>query len=139
MEMADLIAINKADGNNIDKAEGAKVQYRNALHLFPQKDSGWIPDVLTCSAYHKKGIKGIWEKIERFKKLTMESGYFHRKRNEQSTFWMHETIESQLKRGFYNHPEVKEKIKLLENYVLNNQMSSFVAASELMRFYAKLK
>ena len=139
MEMADLITINKADGNNIEKAEMAKVQYKNAIHLFPAKDSGWIANVLTCSAYKKIGIETIWEQIEKYKKQTVENGYFFRKRNEQSTYWMYETIEEQLKRNFYDRPEIKEKLKMLENYVLTDQMSSFVAAAELLDTYAKLK
>lgn len=139
MEMADLIAINKADGNNIDKAQMAQVQYQNAIHLFPTKESNWTPRVLTCSAFHKIGIEEIWEQVEHFKKLTVDNGYFYRKRNEQSTYWMHETIEEQLKRKFYEHPEIKAKVKVLENYVLNDEMSSFIAAGELLELYSRLK
>lgn len=139
MEMADLITINKADGNNIEKAEMAKTQYRNAIHLFPAKESGWDASVLTCSAYNKTGIDAIWEQIERYKKLTVENAYFFHKRNQQSTYWMYETIEEQLKRNFYESPEVKEKLKVMENYVLSDQMSSFMAAAELLNTYAKVK
>ncbi len=139
MEMADLIAINKADGNNVEKAQMARVQYRNAIHLFPRKDSDWIPGVLTCSAFNKTGVDTIWEEVKKYKKQTIENGYFFNKRNEQSTYWMHETIEEQLKRNFYDHPDIKAKLKILENYVLNDKMSSFVAAGELLDNYSKLK
>jgi len=139
MEMADLIAINKADGNNLEKAEIAKVQYKNAIHLFPSKESEWAPEVLTCSAFNKIGIEAIWEQVEKYKKLTLDSGYFHQLRNSQATYWMHETIEEQLRRNFYDHPEIKEKLKVLENYVRNDAMSSFVAAGELLEMYSKLK
>lgn len=139
MEMADMIAINKADGNNIEKAEMARVQYKNALHLFPGKDSGWTACVSTCSAYSKKGIEDIWQKIEEYKKLTTKNEYFHKRRNEQATYWMYETIEEQLKRNFYSHPEIKEKVKILENYVLKDQMSSFIAAGELLDLYSRVK
>ncbi len=139
MEMADLIAINKADGNNLEKAEIAKVQYRNAIHLFPSKESEWAPQVLTCSAFNKIGIEAIWEQVEKYKKLTLDSGYYHQLRNSQATYWMHETIEEQLRRNFYDHPEIKEKLKVLENYVRNDAMSSFVAAGELLEMYSKLK
>lgn len=139
MEMADLIAINKADGNNIEKAQMAKVQYHNALHLFPQKESKWDPKVMTCSATNKTGISEIWEKIEQFKIQTIENGYFAKKRNEQSIFWMHETIQEQLKRNFYQHPVIKEKIKELELKVLENRISSFVAAGELLKIHSKEK
>jgi LAO/AO transport system kinase len=139
MEMADLIAINKADGNNLEKAQIAQRQYRNALHLFPKKESGWEPLVLTCSALSKTGIDEIWNKIETYRKLTVENGYFFQRRNAQSTFWMHETIQEQLKRAFYFHPEMKGKIKEFEQQVLNNEISSFVAAGKLLEFYSGLK
>jgi LAO/AO transport system kinase len=139
MEMADLIAINKADGNNVEKAQMAQVQYKNAIHLFPKKDSDWDPGVLTCSAFHKVGIDTIWQQVEKYKKQTVDNGYFFKKRNEQSTYWMHETIEEHLKRNFYDHPEIKERLKVLENYVLNDRMSSFIAAGELLKLYSNLK
>lgn len=139
MEMADLIAINKADGNNMEKAQMAQVQYKNAIHLFPKKESNWDPSVLTCSAFHKTGIEEIWQQVEKYKKATVKNGYFFRKRNEQSTYWMHETIAEQLKQNFYGNPIIKEKLKVLENYVLNDKMSSFIAAGELLDLHAKLK
>ncbi len=139
MEMADVIAINKADGQNVEKAEMAKTQYRNAIHLFPAKESEWAPQVLTCSAYHKKGIESVWEQIENYKTQTTSNGYFFQNRNAQATYWMYETIEEHLKRNFYDRPEIKEKMKVMENYVMNDAMSSFVAASELLDLYSKLK
>jgi len=139
MEMADLIAINKADGNNREKAEMAKSQYKNALHLFPVKDSRWNPLVITCSAIEKSGIQEIWNQIEKFKVLTTANGYFNKKRNEQSKFWMHETIQEALKNRFYHHPEIKTLIKGFEESVLSNKMSSFVAASQLMDIFSKMK
>ena len=139
MEMADLIAINKADGNNADKAKMAKAQYQNALHLFPPKESDWEPKVQTCSALSKTGITEIWEKVEEYRNLTVQNDYFSKKRNAQSSFWMHETIQEQMKRAFYQHPEMKEKIKEFENKVLNSEMSSFVAAGKLLNFYSGLK
>jgi LAO/AO transport system kinase len=139
MEMADLIAINKADGNNMEKAQMARQQYRNALHLFPIKESDWEPLVLTCSAVSKTGINEIWNKIESYQKLTVRNGYFFQRRNAQSTFWMHETIQEQMKRAFYYHPEMKGKIKELEQQVLSNEISSFVAAGKLLEFYSGLK
>ncbi len=139
MEMADLLAINKADGTNFDKAQIAKTQYRNALHLFPKKDSEWEPQVLTCSAMNNIGINEIWEKIEKYKELTVSNGYFHKRRNEQSIFWMHETIEEQMKRAFYGHPEISKKLKEFESLVMNNEISSFVAAGKLLNIYSGLK
>ncbi|GAB1453920.1 methylmalonyl Co-A mutase-associated GTPase MeaB [Draconibacterium sp.] len=139
MEMADTIAINKADGNNIEKAQLAGIQYSNALHLFPAKDSGWEPNVLTCSATAKTGIVEVWEQIEKYKSLTQKNEYFFRKRNEQAIYWMHETIQETLKRNFYNNPEIKAKLKAFEANVLTDKMSSFVAAGSLLEIYSELK
>ncbi len=139
MEMADLIAINKADGNNIEKAQLAKIQYNNALHLFPKKESDWIPGVLTCSAANKTGIKEIWEQIEKYKILTEANGYFSSKRNRQATYWMHETIQEKLKRDFYDNSAIKIKIEEFENEVLKDKMSSFAAAGELLKLFSDLK
>jgi LAO/AO transport system kinase len=139
MEMADTIAINKADGNNIEKAQLAGIQYSNALHLFPKKESEWEPNVLTCSATEKTGIAEVWQQIEKYKSLTQGNKYFFQKRNKQATYWMHETIQETLKRNFYDNPEIKAKLKEFETYVLTDKMSSFVAAGKLLELYSKLK
>ena len=139
MEMADFIAINKADSNNVERAQLAKTQCKNALRLFPQKESKWEPGVLTCSAIYKTGIPEIWAQIEKYRELTTQNGYFNAKRNEQSIYWMYETIENQLKQKFYHHPAVKGKIAEMEAMVLRNQKSSFLAAGELLKLYESKK
>jgi LAO/AO transport system kinase len=139
MEMADSVAINKADGNNTEKAQLARIQYNNAIHLFPKKESGWEPNVLTCSSTAKTGIAEVWEHIEKYKSLTIQNGYFSTKRNQQATYWMHETIQEQLKRNFYDNPEIKHKIQELEKQVLEDKMSSFMAAAILLQMHSKLK
>lgn len=138
MEMADLIAINKADGNNTEKAQLAKRQYKNALHLFPRKESGWIPEVLTCSALTQTGISDVWDKIELYKKQITDNGYFNGNRKAQASFWLHETIEENFKRSFYLHPVMREKIKEYEKRVLSSELSSFAAAGELFEIFSKL-
>lgn len=139
MEMADAITINKADGNNVDKAEMARIQYLNALHLFPPTDSGWKPKVLTCSAFHHIGIDKIWETIQEYISLVEKNGYFQHKRNEQAKFWMYETINDHLKSDFYQNEELKELTSSFENKVLGQEMSSFVAAFELLKKYYQTK
>jgi LAO/AO transport system kinase len=139
MEMADMVAINKADGNNLDKVRIATIQYRNALHLFPKKDSGWEPRVLSCSSITKAGIDDIWKVIEDYRKLTQDNEWFQHKRNLQSSFWMHETIEEQLKQSFYKNPGMKEVIARYEQLVLNKQISSFAAAGKLLEIFYKMK
>ncbi|MDR2809588.1 MAG: methylmalonyl Co-A mutase-associated GTPase MeaB [Tannerellaceae bacterium] len=132
MEMADGIIINKADGDNQEKARLAASQFRNALHLFPPADSGWTPKVLTYSGYYKLGIREIWEMIDEYTAYTKQNGYFDYKRNEQSKYWMYESINEALRNAFYNHPAVVSMLKETEQQVLNNEISSFVAAKRMM-------
>lgn len=135
MEMADLVAINKADGNNIEKAGMARMQYTNALHLFPQKDSGWEPRVMTCSAWEKTGIAEIWDAVMEYGRIADGNGYFQTNRNSQSRYWMYETIEEQLKSGFYNHKQVKSAVHSLEEKVMKAELTSFEAAQQLLDLY----
>ena len=139
MEMADAITINKADGNNIEKAGLARVQYMNALHLFPAPDSGWNPKVLTCSAYMKTGISEIWDTIDEYLGHVKNNQYFQHRRNEQSKFWMYETINEQLRKNFYQNEEIKTLLEESEKKVLKEEISSFIAAKRLLDRYDQLK
>ncbi len=137
MEMADAIVINKADGDNINKAKLAKTEFNRALHLFPAKKSGWIPTAATCSSITKIGIKEVWKTISDYFELVKSNLYFEEKRKEQNQFWMMETINEQLKSNFYNHPDI---IKLLEENkkaVANDELSPFAAAVSLLGKYFK--
>ncbi|MBD3725382.1 MAG: methylmalonyl Co-A mutase-associated GTPase MeaB, partial [Flavobacteriaceae bacterium] len=135
MEMADTIVINKADGDNIAKAKLAKTEFNRALHLFPAKNSGWIPKVTTCSAFEKTGIDKVWEIIAEYFELTKENNYFEQKRKEQNQYWMLETINEQLKNRFYNHPEIIELLEQNKKAVQNNELSPFAAAQILLDKY----
>ena len=133
MEMADSIIINKADGNNIQRAELAKAQLQTALHFFPPHESGVMPKVMTCSAYERTGIDAIWENILHYCSETQQNGYFDVRRAEQSKYWMYETIDEQLRNHFYQSQ--KENLKIAEKQVMSNQVSSFAVAFELLDNY----
>ncbi len=135
MEMADAIIINKADGDNIKKANLAKAEFSRALHLFPAKKSGWIPTTATCSAITHEGIPEVWETILKFIELTKGNNYFFEKRKEQNQYWMLETINEQLKTNFYNHPEIQNLLDSTKKAVQNNELSPFAAAQLLLEKY----
>ena len=135
MEMADGIIINKADGDNIDKAKLAAAQFKNALHLFPPADSGWFPKVLTYSGYYNLGIKEIWDMVGEYMEFTKKNGYFDYKRNEQAKYWMYESINDTLRETFYHNPAVEKMLNFTEQQVLNNEISSFVAAKRMMDLF----
>ena len=138
MEMADGIVINKADGDNVDRANLAAAQFRNALHLFPPTPSGWTPEVLTYSGYFGLGIDKVWDMIDRYFDYVRQTGYFIRKRNEQAKYWMLETIDEQLRHNFYSQPQVAKLLEQKELRVLNNEQSSFTAARDVLDFYFSL-
>ncbi|TCO07683.1 methylmalonyl Co-A mutase-associated GTPase MeaB [Natronoflexus pectinivorans] len=137
MEMADGIAVNKADGQNIQKAQLAKTQYSNALHLFPPTRSGWIPRVETCSSILSEGIANIWDMVEEYLHKTKNNGYFNTNRREQAQYWMYESINEKLKNNFYHNALIKNKIAEIEPLVNSGQISSFEAARELLELYNK--
>ena len=137
MEMADAIVINKADGDNIKKANLAKTEFNRALHLFPAKSSGWQPKVITASAITHDGISNVWEMISEYLQLTKENNYFNERRQDQNQHWLLETINEQLKTNFFNHPEIKSLLEDNKKAVQNNAISPFAAAAILLDRYFK--
>ena len=135
MEMADGIVINKADGNNIEKAKLAATHFRNALHLFPAPESGWTPQVLTYSGFYGIGIKEIWDMIYKYIAFVKANGYFLRRRNEQSKYWMYETIDEHLRDSFYQDEVISRMLAEAEAEVLSGKVTSFSAARRLLDVY----
>ncbi|MDX5346150.1 MAG: methylmalonyl Co-A mutase-associated GTPase MeaB, partial [Hymenobacteraceae bacterium] len=133
MEMADAIAITKADGNNLTKAKAARAEYQSALHLFPLSTSGWSPKVTVCSAVEKTGISDIWQTMEEYLQLTKQNGYFLNNRREQNLHWLYEAVRQSLEERFYAHPEVKAKLAEVKEQVMHEQLSAFSAANELLK------
>ncbi len=135
MEMADGIVINKADGNNIEKAKLAATHFRNALHLFPAPESGWTPQVLTYSGFYGIGIKEIWDMIYKYVAFVRANGYFRHRRNEQAKYWMYETINEHLRDSFYQDTEISRMLAEQEADVLSGKVTSFSAARKLLDVY----
>jgi len=120
MEMADLIVINKADGDNIRKAELAARGYKNALHLFPAMPNGWLPDVITTSALGNTGIDRVWTKINDFVSQTRSNGFFEKNRREQAYTIVTDAIEERLKTNFYSDNEISESMNSYKTKIFNN-------------------
>ena len=135
MEMADAIVINKADGNNIRKASRARAEFTNALHLFPPPLSGWTPQVKTCSSLYNTGINEVWEMVGDYRKHVSECGYLKSKRNEQSSYWMYETIREGIYNQLFNDPAMKDELKKYEKAISEGQMTSFMAAASILNKY----
>lgn len=137
IEMADTIAINKADGDNLKRAKLAKVEFNRALHLYPKKSSNWQPKVTLCSALQNEGINDIWNIIQEYIKTTTQSNYFYTKRKEQNKFWLIQTIEDQLKSDFFNRLDIKKELATQLHLIENNKTSPFAAAYYLLKMNTK--
>ncbi|HKL15817.1 MAG TPA: methylmalonyl Co-A mutase-associated GTPase MeaB [Balneolaceae bacterium] len=135
MEMADLIAINKAEKNNLAEAKRARQEYKNALSLYPPSPSGWKAPVVTCSALNDVGLDVVQNTITDYLKHIKETGYFKDQRTEQTAWWMHETIREKLTSEFYEDKRVKEKLSDIEQQVNRGEISSFAAAERLIALY----
>ncbi len=140
MEISDGIVINKCDGDNVDRCHMAATNFRNALHFFPKPDSGWLPKVLCYSGFYGYGIKEVWDMIYEYIAFVKDNGYFEYRRNEQTKYWMYESINEHLRMNFYNNPLIQQQLTEAERVVLDGQKTSFVAAQELLdKYYAQLK
>nr|MCS5663124.1 methylmalonyl Co-A mutase-associated GTPase MeaB [Flavobacteriales bacterium] len=137
MEMADAIAITKADGDNLNRSKTAVGDYKRAIHLFPAKSNHWIPKVLTCSSYENQGITEIWETISSFVNHGVTNDYFEENRKKQAQFWLHESILEHLENYFYENPKVKAELAHLEKEVALGEISPFVAANQLITLFRK--
>ena len=134
-EIADMIVITKADGENTKNATRAKAEFQNALHLFPPSKSKWLPKVVTVSANTGTGISNIADLLKNYFTVTKKNKYFYVRRNEQAKYRMYETINEELKNRFYNNSETNIDLIRLEKDVLTEKISPYAAASSLLNKY----
>ena len=132
MEMADAIAITKADGDNIQNAKKASMEYKQALHLFPPTDTGWTPKVATCSSLVKNNIDGVWNIICEQQEWMQSRGLKKIKRQEQARYWLHESIEDKLKTNFYQKEGMGDKIAEMEDAVTQGKLTPHQATQKLL-------
>ena len=132
VEVADWIAINKAEDALLTAAKIARVAYQNALHLFPPKDSLWTPQASLCSALTGNGIPEIIATIHRFQQEMTHSGFLQQNRRRQALYWLHQTIQEQLGQRFWQNEMVKNQLPAIEKAVQDGQMSATEAASKLL-------
>ena len=137
MEMADMVVINKADGDNIRKSEMARLQYKNALHIFPQSESGWEPVVTKASSTKNTGIDTVWNAIIKYKQLVTDNGYFIKNRNHQKIRWMYDNINEELKHMFYGSKDIKSKLSVLEKDIISSEISPVKAAQLIIEKFKK--
>ena len=161
-EMADVVAVTKADGANRAAAEEARRRYRNALRLFPTRGEegkrgrggegergtggegkgggeeaslGWEVPVLLTSALTGEGLDALWEAVEAYVERARTSGSFERKRREQARHWMHQAIEHRLREAFFADPAVQRLLASTEADVLAGRIGAAAAAERLLEAY----
>lgn len=135
VEMADMIAINKADGNKLDAARKAKIEYKNALHLFPPNEKNWEVPVELCSAVKGEGLEEISKTLGKYKALMAKNGNWSKQREKQNKYWLLESLTEGLQNEFFNHPEIKNKLMAYKSDVANGKISPFKAAEELINLF----
>jgi LAO/AO transport system kinase len=132
MEMANVIAINKTDGDNVIKAKQAASQLKNALHLYPVAHGDWTTKVLTISALENKGIDALVETLNSFIQYSKTSGNFQNKRNEQEQIWLDNYLLDLMKFELLGNIN-DSKLDELKKSVLKNNPSVYEAAVELLK------
>jgi len=132
LELADAIAINKADGNNIDNAAKAKIEYEKALNLLTPSSKIWSPPVLTCSAVTMDGIEKIWQTIMKHNRKFERSGELRKKRRKQALDWLWALVEEGLRERFYRNPDVEACLSETVKAVESGETAPTVAAHRLL-------
>jgi LAO/AO transport system kinase len=132
MEMCDAMIITKADGNNTSNATRAKSEYASALHLFPAREDGWFPPVLTTSAIERKGIDEVVQLLAHYTAWMQERGLINQRRKKQNLDWLHEELRARIVEQFYNNTHVASQLKDIELLVAEGRISPFQAAANLL-------
>ncbi len=139
VEMADLLAVNKADGERLDLARQAQRHYSNAVHLLPARPSGWTPKVLTCSAEQGSGVDALWAAITDYRQQVEKNNFFRENRRRQAQYWLEEALQAGLEALFQANTDTQLLLKKLEPEVLAGRLSPFAAAEEVLQTFQKEK
>jgi LAO/AO transport system kinase len=133
MEMCDAMIITKADGNNAGNATRAKADYASALHLFPAREDGWFPPVMTTSALEQKGIDEVVMLLDNYAAWMQGRGLMNERRKKQNLSWLHEELRARIVERFYENSDVKSRLEAMERIVSDGSISPFQAASDLLK------
>lgn len=137
MEMADGIVVNKADGDNIQRANRAMAEVKNAVHLFPIAESQQPVKVMTCSALTHHNVPEVWDMVTEHVENIRKSGYLAEKRARQDVQTMYDSIEQTLKDDFYQNSLIKDMMSLMVSDVKEKRTSAYMAANKLLETYFK--
>jgi LAO/AO transport system kinase len=133
LEIADLLTINKADGDNRIAAQRARREFEHALHYTHRPEGPWMPRVMTCSATENAGIHEIWEAMCEFRAAVTGSGHWQSRRQQQQVDWMWATVRDELERRFLARPETRDELDRILPALRNGTLSAGAAARQLLR------
>lgn len=133
IEIADLLAVNKADGANLQPARLAAAEYDRVLEFLQPATTGWKTRSVTCSAFELSTLESLWETIEEFRDITQESGAFADRRKQQSIEWMHAMIAEELSNRFLRSERIQALLPEIEQEVANNTLPAASAVNQIMR------
>jgi len=135
MEFADLVLVNKADGENIQRAKLARQEIARALHFFREQQSGWTAVAEVCSALESTGITEAWNVMLTFQERSLGSGWFTQNRNNQTKWWLNETLKDELSQAFFLNPKIQKMLPGLEEQLLKLEISNTEAAKKLIGIF----
>lgn len=133
LELADLIAVNKAEGDAAIRARAAAAEYRAALHILAPASPDWTPPVLTVSGLANEGLDTLWAEVERHRSVTTLSGRFADKRRTQQVHWMREMIQERFAERLGRDPAIRAAVQERESAVAAGRLSASLAADEIAR------
>lgn len=135
MELADAIVVNKADGDNLERAKVAQGEYERMTEFIRPATEGWKTHAYRCSALKKTGLLELWAVIREFEKTTKASGVFKNRRQDQVLSWVHSMIDEHLHNLFFNDPIIMGRMPDVRNAVLDGRISPSQAVTELIRAF----
>lgn len=137
MELADIMVVNKADGDNKMRAMAARAELERVLGYLHPATEGWTTPALTASAVTGEGIATVWETVLEFFKTCRETGVLDERRRDQTVAWTHALIREALLSDFYQNPAVRTRLPQIEELVANGQKPSLAAAQELLALWKR--
>ena len=135
VEIADLLLVNKADGETVKAANRAAAEYQSAVRMLQPAAADWVPPVKTCSALTGAGIEEAWQTIREYVELMRTQGQFDKRRAEQARAWMWSEVDDALLSAFREHPQVQDRLEGLERAVMDGETSATAAAQELLEVF----
>ena len=137
MELADLIVVNKSDGEQITLANQTMLDYRSAVHFLTSRFDGWQTQVMACSSVNNQGVTEVWAEVDRFKAKISEDGRLQQQRAQQAKAWMWSEMAESLVIDLKSDPSIKRMIPDLESAVLDGSLPATVAAQRMIDTYKK--